>query len=640
MSEIDTPLKTELSIECFSFTVAEVVTNFILIFFNPRKRLVIVPMSSITDDIFTSVLLPLLTNLLYKILLKSKTIVFSQAIELLLDFFKDQCVDKDEDNNIKKIERDKNNNIMKIIVSKTDHATFLSNIDPRDDYLDMQCNTLRKKLCEFSDKMSHKTKIFDSKTLTPYDYEKIYCLIKDYNYYVYYEIDGISYTIFKIDEIETKRTVFMRSCSSKSINIDWDEFISETRERHIYYLYNPEYEKNCNQDDESSDWDDQDDESSHWDDDRIRRISRVHTNQGNEGSCALHSISKVITRFIKILFGSFFINQDERCWELYETTNDFQERFMKMNECRSELLAALLFNLIYRIIYNKYYSPSGISDVIPLIQYVFDFFDMLCNMPLEEEIKTIIAILKLEKYFVKRREIVFIGFLNIIKQLLSIIIVLKELLIKKIISLKIIEINRFNKTKSNINQLVNILKEGYYASFAVFTFLGMSFSGMRIVGHVLTIVGVHIDGDNIRFRIKNSHGMYVGYRHYIDKNGYLAISIKNITNIGEIVYLNPNLDLKGFKSKQDFNSYIKLRVEMFVSLMKSDPDLIPSEIVPPSEIVLPSEIVPRPNFLTRTRRWLGFGGKRSKRNRKYSTRKQHSKRKRRYSRKHLKYSAK
>ena len=307
-----------------------------------------------------------------------------------------------------------------------------------------------------------------------------------------------------------------------------------------------------------------------------------------------------------------------------------------MNECRSELLAALLFNLIYRIIYNKYYSPSGIGDVIPLIQYVFDFFDMLCNMPLEEEIKTIIAILKLEKYFVKRREIVFIGFLDIIKQLLSIIIVLKELLIKKIISLKIIKINTFNKTKSNINQLVNILKEGYYATFRVFTFLGMGFLDRRGVGHELTIVGVHIDGDNIRFRIKNSHGIYRRrYRHYIDENGYLAISIKNTTNIGDIVYLNPNLDLKGFKSKQDFNSYIKLRVEMIVSLMKSDPDLIPSELY------LPSEIDPRPNFLTRTRRWLGFGGKRSKRNCKYSTRKQqHSKRKRRYSRKHLKYSAK
>jgi len=157
----------------------------------------------------------------------------------------------------------------------------------------------------------------------------------------------------------------------------------------------------------------------------VRKVSPYSTDQGDEGTCWAHSMSRLISRLIKIHFNGLQdlnIKFNDPIWfyegelldEYYDTTNCSTENTIfhciaeaqdvykrkekpfsihkslnKVINWDSENLSALLFHFIYNIIKNKYchliYRPQrGLAGPI------FYFFKLIRRSISEEKIKVLL----------------------------------------------------------------------------------------------------------------------------------------------------------------------------------------------------------------------------------------------------------
>jgi hypothetical protein len=161
----------------------------------------------------------------------------------------------------------------------------------------------------------------------------------------------------------------------------------------------------------------------------VRKISPYSTDQGNEDICWAHSISRLISRLIKIHFGErqqlsdeFIFEEGELLDEYYDTVKcssqlsifycivraqDIHERkgkpfsmhksLNKMINWESENLSALLFHFILNCLTNKYgciqLMGSGTTPI-------FYFFKLIHKHITEEQIKAILHYSRYEPQFV------------------------------------------------------------------------------------------------------------------------------------------------------------------------------------------------------------------------------------------------
>jgi hypothetical protein len=157
----------------------------------------------------------------------------------------------------------------------------------------------------------------------------------------------------------------------------------------------------------------------------VRKVSPYSTNQGDEGTCWAHSMSRLIARLIKIHFSgphyfntkfsdSIWFDEGELLDEYYDTINCSTEHTIfhciaeaqdvykrkeqsfsmhkplkKVINWESENLSALLFHFIFNSIKNKYchllYKPQrGLAGPI------FNFFKVIRRGISEEKIKVLL----------------------------------------------------------------------------------------------------------------------------------------------------------------------------------------------------------------------------------------------------------
>jgi hypothetical protein len=110
-----------------------------------------------------------------------------------------------------------------------------------------------------------------------------------------------------------------------------------------------------------------------------RSKSFICSDQGNQGTCYAHCVSKMFSRIIKIIFSEYFVN-NEVCNDLYKT-DDSSPSYKSLIEiiddmeetdvCSNELLSALMYRYFYNSIV-KNCRAGGLNDAS---KFVFELFN-------------------------------------------------------------------------------------------------------------------------------------------------------------------------------------------------------------------------------------------------------------------------
>jgi hypothetical protein len=205
-----------------------------------------------------------------------------------------------------------------------------------------------------------------------------------------------------------------------------------------------------------------------------RSNSGYYGDQGHEGTCYAHATTRMIARLIKVIFSSFF-NEGERCSELYVTEEDISNIYSKhgtWEKCKDEMLSALLFRLIYKIIRDDFGS-EGASVVSAYNFVIFEFDEIQKKKSLKyikDKIQYIEIISKIHSLeIVKQLE-------EVLKLLLSIICVFVNFINLKIINLKIYYTNG-----GSLNSLIKVLKKRCYATISDLKHV-MTITGYKMLG--------------------------------------------------------------------------------------------------------------------------------------------------------------
>ena len=302
-----------------------------------------------------------------------------------------------------------------------------------------------------------------------------------------------------------------------------------------------------------------------------RSNSGYYTDQGHQGTCYAHATTRMIARLIKVIFSPFF-NEGEKCSELYVTHEDISNIYSKhgtWDKCKDEMLSALLFRFIYRIIVVKFRCNGGEATLS--IPYVFTTIAEIKKESLKESLKFIKKTIEYNKIISKIHSIVIHEQIEeLLKLLLSIIYVFANFILSGIIILKIV------KKEASMKSLIKLLDRKYYAI--------LSFRD-----HEMTITGYTKEfWRGVDLIVKNSHGENTkGFASVNDKGILTNFKFTNMRMsssflVESIEYIDPTITFNG-----NFVSYLKENVyAMLKQISDIDNDTANYTYTEPEKIVI------------------------------------------------------
>ena len=279
-----------------------------------------------------------------------------------------------------------------------------------------------------------------------------------------------------------------------------------------------------------------------------RRFSGIYTNQGQQGTCYAHAISKVFSRVIKVIFSPLFISQTEKCDELYETENndDIYADDDIWERCKDEILSSLLFLFCFNTSVGDNtkrlngriggYTTYSYNAIVSILDILYNFYNFVLNDKLtktHEFYKKLIIDRVLEglnyKFLVYKMKHSLKELLNLeILKLCCILITFMILLKANVIQIRYIHLNPFDEEK-----LLDVLKKGFYA---VLVTTNKNTHAMTIIDYIKYPGSTRID-----LIVKNSHGKdFRGY-DIVQKNG--VIEDFKMTEKMNIYYIDPTINI-------------------------------------------------------------------------------------------------